>query len=84
MSDTIYVPRAIRLIGWGKTRPRLVLKERSPGFQEDVQEDKGKSRYLLWFTDRVPDPGEAVADANAGTFYSALSNICLLYTSRCV
>lgn len=75
LSDTIYVPRAIRLIGWGKTRPRLVLKERSPGFQEDVPEDKGKSRYLLWFTDRVPDPGEAVADANAGTFYSALSNI---------
>ena len=50
LSDTIYVPRAIRLIGWGKTRPRLVLKERSPGFQEDVPEDKGKSRYLLWFT----------------------------------
>lgn len=75
LSDTVYVPKAIRLIGWGKTRPRLVLRDHAPGFQQDVEADKGKSRYLLWFTDRVPRAGEPVSDANAGTFYSALSNI---------
>jgi outer membrane protein OmpA-like peptidoglycan-associated protein len=33
ISKTIFVPRAIRLIGYGKTRPVIILAKNSPGFQ---------------------------------------------------
>jgi hypothetical protein len=68
ISKTIYVPGAVRLIGYGKNRPEIILGKNTPGFQE-------QQNYMIWFTgglvtkDRKPD------DANAGTFYSALSNI---------
>lgn len=75
LSDTLYIPKAIRLIGWGKRRPVLILQNYCTGFQKDVIEDKGRSKYLIWFTDSIPEEGKAVSDANAGTFYSALSNI---------
>ncbi|MDF2539975.1 MAG: SMP-30/Gluconolaconase/LRE-like region-containing protein [Herbinix sp.] len=75
ISDTIYIPKAVRLIGYGKQRPCMVLKDHAPGFNREYPEDKGKSKYLFWFADRVPQNGEAVRDANPGTFYSALSNV---------
>jgi sugar lactone lactonase YvrE len=75
ISKTIYIPKAVRLIGYGKNRPLIVLGKDSPGFQKADPEDKGQAKYMFWFTDRVPEAGEEVKDANAGTFYSALSNI---------
>ncbi len=72
---TIYIPKAIRLIGYGKERPLILLGQNSPGFQTADPEDKGQAEYMFWFTDTVPKPGEPVRDANAGTFYSAISNI---------
>lgn len=75
ISKTIYVPAAIRLIGYGKKRPVIVLKKNSPGFQESVPQDKGKANYMLWFTSSLVEPGGSVRDASAGTFYSALSNV---------
>jgi sugar lactone lactonase YvrE len=75
ISRTIYIPRAVRLIGYGKNRPLLVLGKNTPGYQEADPLDKGQANYMLWFTDSVPGPDEPVKDANAGTFYSALSNI---------
>jgi hypothetical protein len=32
ISKTIYVPQAIRIIGYGTNRPLIVLKKNSPGF----------------------------------------------------
>ena len=78
ISRTIYVPKAVRLIGYGAHRPEIVLGKDTPGFQTADPDDKGKARYMLWFTNNVPQPGEAVRDANAGTFYSALSNVNLV------
>jgi hypothetical protein len=75
LSKTIYIPAAIRLIGYGKKRPMIVLRKNSPGFQAADSSDKGKARYMFWFTGSVVDSSGTVNDAGAGTFYSALSNI---------
>ncbi len=75
ISKTIYIPGAIRLIGYGKKRPLIFLKKNTPGYQQPVTSDKGKANYMIWFTSTVVEPGKPVNDAGAGTFYSALSNI---------
>jgi len=75
ISKTIYIPTAIRLIGYGKTRPLIVLAPNSPGFQSADPGDKGQGRYMFWFVSNLSDPGQPVRDAGASTFYSALSNV---------
>lgn len=75
INKTIYIPKAIRLIGTGKNRPLIILEQDSPGFQNPEQDDKGQANYMFWFTSKLPMIGEEVQDANAGTFYSAISNI---------
>ena len=68
ISKTIHVPAAIRLIGYGKNRPEIILGRNTPGFQTE-------QNYMIWFTGGLPQPGRPPSDAGAGTFYSALSNI---------
>ncbi len=75
ISKTIYVPAAIRIIGYGEKRPLIVLRKNSPGYQTPVLSDKGKANYMFWFTSSVVESSGSVNDAGAGTFYSALSNI---------
>lgn len=75
ISKTIYIPNSVRLIGYGKKRPEIILAKNSPGFQEPVASDKGGARYMFWFTGGIVTDESAVRDANSGTFYSALSNI---------
>ena len=75
ISRTIFIPGAIRIIGYGKKRPMIVLKKNTPGYQKPVPSDKGKSNYMFWFTSTVVEKGKPVNDAGAGTFYSAISNI---------
>lgn len=68
ISKTIHVPAAIRLIGYGKSRPEFILARNTPGYQDE-------QNYMLWFTGGLVAEGRAPSDAGAGTFYSALSNI---------
>ncbi len=75
ISKTIFIPQAVRLIGYGKSRPQIILAKNSPGFQMADSTDKGKAKYMFWFVSSLSKPGEQVHDAGAGTFYSALSNI---------
>ena len=75
ISKTIFIPASIRLIGYGKNRPVIILKKNAPGFQEQNPDDKGKASYMFWFTSSIAEPGKEIRDAGAGTFYSALSNI---------
>jgi type 1 glutamine amidotransferase len=75
ISKTIYIPAAIRLIGYGAHRPLIILKKNAPGFQEENPKDKGRANYMFWFTSSSPDSTGTIHDAGAGTFYSALSNI---------
>lgn len=75
ISKTIYIPASVRVIGYGKTRPLIMLANNAPGFQTENPDDKGQASYMFWFTGGLVKPGEPIRDANAGTFYSALSNI---------
>jgi len=75
ISNTIYIPNAIRLIGYGKSRPEFILAPNSPGYQQGVTTDKGKAKYMFWFTGGLVEEGQNPRDAGASTFYSALSNI---------
>ena len=75
ISKTIYIPKAIRLIGYGKNRPLIKLADHSDGFQMPDDSDKGKAKYMFWFTSKITKLGKEIDDANPGTFYSALMNI---------
>lgn len=75
ISKTIYIPQAVRLIGYGENRPEFILTKNSPGYQTEVPTDKGKANYMFWFTGGLVQEGQAPRDAGAGTFYSAMSNI---------
>ena len=68
ISKTIHVPSSIRLIGYGKTRPEIILGKNTPGYQTE-------QNYMIWFTGGLAQSGRQPGDAGAGTFYSALSNI---------
>jgi hypothetical protein len=75
ISKTIYIPKAVRLIGYGNERPLIFLAKNSPGYQKPVESDKGKANYMFWFTSGIVSEGQSPRDAGAGTFYSAISNI---------
>lgn len=75
ISRTVYLPRAVRMVGFGKKRPLFVLKKDTPGFQEAPEGDKGEAAYMFWFTGNMPVVDGRIQDANPGTFYSAVSNI---------
>ncbi|MGF7230335.1 glycosyl hydrolase family 28-related protein [Arachidicoccus sp.] len=75
ISKTIYIPAAVRLIGYGKTRPLIVLAKHSPGYQQLDKSDKGWAKYMFWFTSNLVAKGGTPDDAGASTFYSAMSNI---------
>ena len=78
VTKTIYVWPGIRLIGYGVTRPVLVLGPHTPGFEQ------GPS-YMVFFAggrpgsvpERAgrPPSGASPPDASPGTFYSAISNV---------
>ena len=78
ISKTIGIPPATRLLGFGKTRPVIVLGPHTPGF------DANAPKYMIWFSGGGrggrggPNPaivGGNFSDANPGTFYSGISNI---------
>ncbi len=77
ISRTIYIPRAMRLIGYGKNRPIFILGKNTKGFHKPISEnDKGQANYMFWFVDQLPKEGDPmVIDSNPGTFYSALTNV---------
>ncbi len=68
VTKTIYIWPGIRLIGFGATRPALVLGANTPGFQQGPA-------YMVFFAGGRPRAGATPPDASPGTFYSAISNI---------
>ena len=75
ISKTIYIPPAIRLIGYGKNRPEIILGRNSPGFRIEESSEKNQEKYMIWFTGNLVTDESEPRDANPGTFYSAISNI---------
>lgn len=84
--NTIKIPPSVRLIGYGKKRPVFVLPSGTEGFGQKV-EIKGQdfeyaflegypgAKYLFWFIGDKDTKAENPKDANAATFYSAISNL---------
>lgn len=70
VTATLNVWPGIRVIGYGPTRPVLVLGPSTPGYG-----DRANERYMVFFAGNRPSDGGAPHDANPGTFYSALSNV---------
>ncbi len=68
ISNTIYVWKGIRLIGYGKNRPEFILEDNTPGYQDTI-------KHMINFVSDKPREGRPIKPANPGTFYSALSNI---------
>ena len=75
ITKTIYIPTAVRLIGYGKERPTFLLARNAPGFQTADPADKGHAKYMFWFVNSLSGPDQPIYDAGASTFYSALSNV---------
>jgi len=86
LTRTIYVWPGVRVFGYGATRPVFLLTSNTPGFQEGigvmVMFTGARPGPSSDTTRRIPfpppgsvPPSQAIADANSGTFYSAMSNI---------
>jgi sugar lactone lactonase YvrE len=86
LARTVYLWPGVRLIGYGNTRPVFVLPDNTPGFQTGVgvmvMFTGSNPAAILRTGKRVPFPppgsvlpNDNVADADEGTFYSAISNI---------
>ncbi len=89
LTRTLYIWPGVRLFGVGKTRPVLSLAPATPGFQRGVGSMvffTGNRPGALGpggvIANKVPVPpptsvpfDPTIADANSGTFYSALSNV---------
>jgi hypothetical protein len=74
VSNTIYIWPGIRLIGYGATRPVIVLPAESAGVK-----DESREKVLFFLAGGRPRNTNGgtrpVNDANPGTFYSAMSNV---------
>lgn len=73
ITRTVYIWPGIRMFGYGKTRPVILLGANTPGFQQ------GPS-YMIFFAGARPKPNAdgtrpVPPDASPGTFYSAMSNV---------
>jgi hypothetical protein len=90
ITRTIYVWPGIRIIGYGIHRPVFVLPDNTPGYQGDLgymfffAGGRPDSTHSQFYFPRRPDqpptpgtvpPNNTIPDANAGTFYSAMSNV---------
>ncbi|HTN40158.1 MAG TPA: glycoside hydrolase family 55 protein, partial [Asticcacaulis sp.] len=82
ITRTLLVPPAVRLFGVGAQRPRLILADKTPGFDKGVETMVTFTGADQYASGPVPVPVPSampgtpdVRDANSGTFYSALSNI---------
>jgi len=75
ITKTIYIPGAIRLIGYGVNRPEIILGKNTPGFQKLDSGSRYQEKYMIFFTGGIVAEGRQPGDAGAGTFYSAISNI---------
>ena len=53
ISDTIYIPKAIRLIGVGEKRPEIILAPNAPGYDVPHPENKSGGKEMIWFVDRA-------------------------------
>lgn len=68
-AGTVELWRGIRLIGYGASRPAIVVADNQPEFQGP------ESRYIFHFRVNKPAAGEELRDAQNTTFFSGIRNI---------
>jgi Pectate lyase superfamily protein/SMP-30/Gluconolactonase/LRE-like region len=88
LTRTIYVWRAVRIIGYGPTRPVFVLADNTPGYQKGIglmvmythggpagAEPAGRGGRVPFPPPGTVPPNDDIPDATPSTFYPAMSNI---------
>jgi sugar lactone lactonase YvrE len=86
ISKTLIVWPGIRVIGYGKTRPVIVLGKNTPGYQQGIGYmvlfaggrpggNRPPGRVRPGLQQGIVPPTPNIPDANPGTFYSAMSNV---------
>ncbi len=85
IKKTIFIPPSVRLIGYGQKRPEFVLPANTKGYEGIIEEIEDPmaafmagypgANYMFWFLGDKDTKAEEKKDANAATFYSAISNI---------
>lgn len=90
ITRTVYVWPGVRIIGYGAHRPVFELPDNSPGYQNDLgymfmfagaRPDSAHPHFNAPVRPDQPPtqgtvpPNNTIPDANAGTFYSAMSNV---------
>ncbi len=86
IKHTVKIPPSVRLIGYGKERPVFVLPEDAGGYDGETDKELENpmqkfmggypgAKYMFWFIGEKDFAKEEPQDADAATFYSAISNI---------
>jgi hypothetical protein len=85
ITHTLYVWPGVRIFGYGATRPVFELPANTPGFQQGMgvmviftgprPDDAFAAKPVPFPPPGSVPPKNEIADANSGTFYSAMSNI---------
>lgn len=86
LKNTVKIPPSVRLIGYGKNRPVFVLPKEAEGYDGGIGGDESNvmqkfrggypgAKYMFWFIGEKDYTLEEPKDADAATFYSAISNI---------
>lgn len=84
LRDTVKIPPSVRLIGYGKNRPVFILPEDAEGYDGEQEENEPRqifeggypgAKYMFWFIGEKDFTLKEPKDADAATFYSAISNI---------
>lgn len=86
LKSTVLIPPSVRLIGYGQKRPLFILPPNTEGYSGLEATDKHPAakmfmsgypgaNYMFWFIGNRDTKAKEPMDANAGTFYSAISNI---------
>ena len=86
ISKTLIVWPGIRIIGYGKNRPVIVLGKGTPGYQQGMGymvlfaggrpgANRPQGRMRPGLQEGIVPPTPNIPDANPGTFYSAMSNV---------
>lgn len=68
LDNTVNIWRGIRLIGYGKNKPVLVVRESNPAFLYE-------KKIVLHFRDRYPQPEQLPEDAGSSSFGAGMSNL---------
>jgi sugar lactone lactonase YvrE len=88
LTRTIYIWRAVRVVGYGPTRPVLVLADNTPGYQKGIglmvmfthagspeAVASGRGGRVAFPPPGTVPPNDEIPDATPSTFYSAMSNV---------